>query len=250
MGIDFRCLRSLGGAVRTRVQPWSSHVQPLTRLPPLVPATFWLVACVGDVAQPQPVDSGAGDATTNPTKDAALDTGGDVTDASVADAADAAVHDAADAAVEAEAGIPQPTCVDQTLNNGVGVHIGCQANPSSPAIGGTFALGSYNNSNLYGQPYCPIAYAVGSATVFQENGQTYFRFLVIRKTSTQDPGTPTTGTYWVNTNGNGDLTMVEMCSLQNKGLVKTGTLAVVGADYTITWKNGSTLLGQEKWTKQ
>jgi hypothetical protein len=32
--------------------------------------------------------------------------------------------------------------------------------------------------------------------------------------------------------------------------VKTGTLAVVGADYTMTFKNGSTIVGQERWTKQ
>lgn len=216
----------------------------------LVPFTALLVACVGDGVIVEPgVDAGSDVAT----KDAALqDTGVDasVADTSVDAVAETSVTDASDAAVEAEAGKPQPTCIDQTLVNGAYYHTGCNANPKSVSPGGLFANGNYVNASLYGQPYCPIAYALGSASVFQENGQTYFRYSITRKTSSQDPGTTTLGTYWIQTNGNGDLTVEEMCNTQNKGIVRSGTLSIVGSDFTMTWKSGSTVLGQETWTKQ
>ena len=48
-----------------------------------------------------------------------------------------------------------------------------------------------------------------------------------------------------------DVTVQEMCNLQNKGQVKKATLSIVGADYTLSWKdNNNTTIGQETWTKQ
>jgi len=204
-----------------------------------------LLACVGDSTQQ--LDSGGPDASNNETggPDATPDVG---TDATITDAS--ADDSASDVAVEAEAGKPQPTCVNEGNVAGAYNHAGCKANASSVSPGGLFALGDYVNAGLYGVPYCPIAYAIGSATVFQENGGTFFRYAVTRKTSGSDPGTTTYGTFLIQTNGNGDLTVEEMCDTQNKGLVKTGTLSISGADYTMTWKNGNTVIGQETWTKQ
>lgn len=212
-----------------------------------VPAAV-LVACVGDQAVVPPVEAG-----TDAAVDASVaDVGNDV--AKVDSGSDATTttdgSQPTDAAVEAEAGKPTTTCVDQTLVSGAYVHVGCMANPSSVSPGGLFAVGNYVNASLYGQPYCPIAYAIGSASVYLDNGQTFFRYMVTRKTTTQDPGTTTYGTYWIQTNGNGDLTVEEMCNIQNKGNVRTGTLSIVGNDFTMTFKNGNTVLGQEKWTKQ
>jgi hypothetical protein len=191
-----------------RVRSFKNHLLAV------VPFTALLVACVGDgvIVAPDGLDGGPPDAATADvsTKDATTDVA--TNDAGGDGSADAVADGSADAAVEAEAGKPQPTCVDQTMVSGAYNHTGCQANPSSPSPGGLFANANYVNAGLYGQPYCPIAYAIGSASVFQENGQTYFRYILTRKTSSQDPGTSTTGTYWIQTNGNGDLTVEEMCN--------------------------------------
>ncbi len=229
-------------------------MRSITSLLVAVPFALFVAACVGDVAQTNPPDGT--DAATDATggKDVASDAPADVgADASVDGASEASdgASDASDAAVEAEASIPPPTCVDQTLVSGAYVHVGCNANAKSVSPGGVFATGNYVNASLWQQPYCPIAYAIGSASVFQQNGQTYFRYMLVRKTSSQDPGTTTYGTYWVQTNGNGDVTVQEMCNLQNKGQVKKATLSIVGADYTLSWKdNANTTIGQETWTKQ
>jgi hypothetical protein len=208
------------------------------------------VACVSDNTQPP--DSGGPDGNGTETgggPDAMPETS--TPDATITDASVDAVDDSpGDVAVEAEAGKPQPTCVNEGNVSGAYVHVGCQANPSTVSPGGLFALGDYVNSGLYGVPYCPIAYAIGSGTVFQENGGTFLRYAVTRKTSTQDPGTTTYGTFLIETNGNGNLTVTEMCDTQNKGLVKTGTLAISSSVYRMTWMNGNTVIGQESWTKQ
>lgn len=215
----------------------------------VVPAAI-LIACVGDQAVVPPVEAG-----TDATADASVsDAANDVVAPPPDTGTDATTttdgSPPADAAVEAEAGKPTTTCIDQTLVSGAYNHIGCLANPASVSQGGLFAVGNYVNATLYGQPYCPIAYAIGSASVYLDKGQTFFRYSLTRKTTINDPGTTTFGTYWIQTNGNGDLTVEEMCNVQNKGNVKMGTLSIVGSDFTMTWKNGNTVVGQEKWTKQ
>lgn len=225
-------------------------VRSFSLLAVAAPLAVFVAACVGDVAPTGVIERGA-DASSDAASDAtpkdaiADDVGSDATSDVGIDAPPS------DAAVEAEASIPPPTCVDQTPVNGAYVHVGCKANASSVSPGGLMATGNYVNASLWQQPYCPISYAIGSATVFQQNGQTYFRYMLTRKTSSQDPGTTTYGTFWIQTNGNGDLTVQEMCNLQNKGQVKKGTLSIVGADYTFTWKDvNSVNIGQETWTKQ
>lgn len=207
-----------------------------------------VIACVGD----DPVAATGNDA--SPPVDAASEAAAQ--DSSANDAsppADSSVDDAtsadasSDAAVEAEAGPPTTLCVDQTFINGSPVHIGCQANQSAVVPGGKFAVADYYNSANYGQPYCPIAYAIGDAHVYVDNGATFFRYYVTRKTSTQDPGTTSKGTYWVKSNdGSGPLELVEVCDQANKGKSRTGTLSIVGNDYIMTFPNP---VGQERWTK-
>lgn len=200
-------------------------------------AAVLLAACVGDSVT---VDNTPGkDASTTP--DATSD------GSSAADASDSAAVDASapsDSSMGPDSSKPTTTCVDQTLAAGAFNHL-CSVNPIAVNPGGTFAVGTYASSLDQGQPYCPIPYIIGSAVVYQENNATFFRFWVLRKTTPQDPGTPVRGTYWIKTNGNGQLEVEEMCDLQNKGKIKTGTLSVSGADYTMTWSNG-----QETWTKQ
>lgn len=207
-----------------------------------------VAACVGEdqvVASndaASPVD-GSSEAAV---QDSSTNDGAPPGDSSVIDAP-SSTDASSDAATEAEAGPPTTTCVDQTIVSGSGVHVGCQANQSSVSPGGKLAVGDYSNYTLYGLPYCPIAYAIGSAHVYVDNGETFFRYLVIRKTSAQDPGTPTTGTYWVKSNdGSGPIELVEMCDPANKGKSRVGTLAIVGNIFTFTFPNP---VGQEKWSK-
>lgn len=223
---------------------------PMKRIFAFAAPAAILVACVGDQAVVPPVEAG-----TDATADASIpDAVNDVASPPPDTGTDATTttdgSQPVDAAVEAEAGKPTTTCIDQTLVSGSYNHIGCMANPSSVSPGGLFAVGNYVNASLYGQPYCPIAYAIGSASVYLDKGQTFFRYFITRKTTAQDVGTTTFGTFWIQTNGNGDLTVEEMCNVQNKGNVKTGTLSIVGSDFTMTWKNGNTVVGQERWTKQ
>lgn len=214
-------------------------------------STFAFVACVGD--DPPPTDAqGTSDAATSQSAqpDASLPPKADASsavDSSVpVDAStDAQVVDAADASQDAS-GPPTTTCVTQTLLSGAFNHVGCNANAATVTPGGKLALGNYGNSSNFGQPYCPIAYAIGSAQVYEENGATFFRFIVIRKTSTSDPGTPASGTYWVKSNdGSGPIELVEMCDSANKGKSRVGTLGIRnGNDFVLTFANG-----QESWTK-
>lgn len=215
----------------------------------LLALPFLFAACVGEDPVVSGNDAAPGvDATADGTANDSSANDSSANDSSVPDAS---VNDAtpqpdasSDAAVEAEAGTPTTTCIDQVFINGTGNHVGCQANASAVTPGGKLAVGDYSNSSLYGQPYCPIAYAIGNASVFVDNGETFFRYYVTRKTSTQDPGTTLRGTYWVKSNdGSGPIELVEICDLANKGKSRVGTLAVVGSVYTLTFATG-----QEKWT--
>ena len=199
-----------------------------------------VAACVGDSSTTTTPDGP--DATA---KDSA--SGGDtstvdasMSDTSVGDSsvADAFMGDSADSAP------PNTTCIDQTIAMGAFNHP-CQAMPSKVTPGGLFALGTYANSEAQALPYCPIAYVIGSATVYQENGATFFRYWMLRKGTIQDPGTAVRGTYWIKADGSGPIEVVEVCDPQNKGKSKQGTLTVAGSVFTMTWVDG-----QEAWTKQ
>lgn len=205
-----------------------------------------LAACVGEDQVVNANDAASAvDASDAAAQDSSTSDTSPPGDSSASDAtADASP---ADAAVEAEAGTPSTTCVDQTIVSGSPVHAGCNASQYAVTPGGKLAVGDYYNASNYGQPYCPIAYAIGSAHVYVDNGATFFRYLVIRKTTAGDPGTSSKGTYWVKSNdGSGPIELVEVCDLANMGKSRTGTLSIVGNDFTFTFPNP---VGQEKWTK-
>jgi hypothetical protein len=147
-----------------------------------------------------------------------------------------------------DAGPPSTTCVTGTFANGAYNHA-CNANAATVTAGGTFPSGTYLNATDYLQPYCPVAFVIGSAQVYQENGGTFFRFIVTRRSSSNDPGTTSTGTYWVKTDGTGPIELVEVCDPTNKGKSRIGTLGTRILDsktnYVLTFDNG-----QESWTLQ
>ncbi|CAN5654199.1 hypothetical protein BH09MYX1_BH09MYX1_55300 [soil metagenome] len=214
----------------------------------LASCLFTVTAIASGCSIATDLDGLRGDGATDASIDAVIDVS---VDASTPDTSnDAHLGDASiDAAIDApidvvsEPAKPTTTCVVQSSGSGFNHH--CNANNLSTSPGGLFIDGDYSNSTVYALPYCPVAYVIGAALVYHENGETFFRYAMTRKVSLNDPGTTTTGTWWVQANGSGAVTVEEMCDSANKGKVKTGTLSVTGSDYTLTWSDG-----QERWQKQ
>lgn len=225
-----------------------------------VPTAFAAVACVGD----DPVatgDSGAPTATSTTTT-APVPTGSDaqtapdgqsVTDSSTGDGAVAPLLDAApDGATlidgaSLDGGKPMPVCrVGLPTGTTGAFNQRCRASASNPTPGGRILNGSYVLSLGYGSLYCPSAYVIGSAEVFSEGTNQFLRFSVLKKTSTTDPGTPATGTYWLDYDSvSGRLRAEEMCDGARKGTVRTGVVSVVVDTVTFTFVDG-----QEAWDRK
>lgn len=210
-------------------------------------------ACVGD--DPVATSDAGGSPTTTATTTAPTSTTTGTTapdGATPADAeADTAIPPLLDAAPDGttlidgaplDAGKPMPTCRVPTQNP-LAFNLRCAASPSNPTPGGRVQNGTYVLNGAFGPLFCPSAYIFGSAEVFSQDGEQFLRYNVLKKTSTNDPGTAVSGTHWINyDSASGRLRVEEMCDPLRKGNVRTGEVSVQGADLVLTFTGG-----QERW---
>jgi hypothetical protein len=98
----------------------------------------------------------------------------------------------------------------------------CRASAAASTPGGTVVpTQDYVLSAWWGTG-CDV-YLFGSASVFQYQGNTFMRFSTLARTDTSSAGTKTTGTLWLQTDAQGNLTTTEMCDPTRKGTTATGT---------------------------
>lgn len=97
----------------------------------------------------------------------------------------------------------------------------CRASAAATTPGGTLVASDYILSSWWGTG-C-LGYDLGSATVYQYQGNTFMRFNTLSRVATTDAGTRTTGTLWLQTDAAGNVTTTEMCDPARKGTTKTGT---------------------------
>ena len=119
---------------------------------------------------------------------------------------------------------PTVTCVVQVLYSGAANQT-CSAAAEALTPGGGFAVGGYQKDRFWRNGGCGAneRYYIGSASVFVQGGNTFMRYTETRRAVAGDPGTTVNGTWWLQSDGAGNLTRTEVCNAALLGTKETGT---------------------------
>lgn len=208
----------------------------------------------GDGVEPSEVDrdGGAGaapgatssGATTSGETSSGATTSGGTTSGGESDAGQIAVDaetDAASPPPPPPPPLPTPTCTNEAYAASV-YNFRCSASASTITPGGAIATAGYRLSRWWEQGGCFEIYRIGSATVFEQDGALFMRFVRAHKTAAGDAGTTHHGTYLLQPGANGTMVRTERCDAAKKGVTETGSYAFTpgaGTPDTLTFVFGT-----------
>ncbi len=153
----------------------------------------------------------------------------------------------ADAVVLVDAGPPSVACTEEPLVAGA-FNFRCSASRATLAPGGTLVAGTYLLTRWWDNAACGGGvYFIGWGTVFEQDGERFFRYVRIQKTAAGDVGIKRAGTLWLRPGAAGVIDNTEMCNDATKGTTATGHYEqIAGAATTLTFDFAD---HQERWNK-